>query len=82
MGYRSLSDLQKARVDPMITAFNATDMYSAGHTRRVLLTFPGVFSYIGEFSVRRNSSRLAVLMQLETETKARSDRFSIRRLDA
>ncbi len=51
MEYRSLSDAQKAHVDPMITGFNATDMYAADHIRRVLLTFPGVFSVIGEFSV-------------------------------
>ncbi|MCY4096292.1 MAG: amidohydrolase [Gammaproteobacteria bacterium] len=51
--YASLSDAQKARVDPMITGFNPTDMYAADHIRRVLLTFPGVFSGIGEFSVHK-----------------------------
>ena len=53
MEYRSLSDAQQARVDPMITGFNPTDMYAADHIRRVLLTFPGVFSGIGEFSVHK-----------------------------
>ena len=53
MEYASLSEAQKARVDPMITGFNATDMYAADHIRRVLLTFPGVFSGIGEFSVHK-----------------------------
>ena len=53
MEYRSLNDAHKARVDPMITGFNATDMYAADHIRRVLLTFPGVFSGIGEFSVHK-----------------------------
>ena len=53
MEYKSLSDAQKARVDPMITGFNATDIYAANHIRRVLLTFPGVFSGIGEFGVNK-----------------------------
>ena len=35
---------QQARFDPMITGFNPADMYAADHIRRVLLTFPGVFS--------------------------------------
>ena len=51
--YLSLSEAQKARVDPMITGFNPTDMYAADHIRRVLRTFPGVFSGIGEFSVHK-----------------------------
>ena len=51
--YLSLSDEQKRRVDPMITGFNPTDMYAADHIRRVLLTFPGVFSGIGEFSIHK-----------------------------
>ena len=61
MEYRSLSDAQKARVDPMITGFNPTDMYAADHIRRVLLTFPDVFSGIGEFSVHKEfvSSKVA-----------------------
>ena len=59
--YHTLSDTQKARVDPMITGFNPTDMYAADHIRRVLLTFPGVFSGIGEFSVHKEfvSSKIA-----------------------
>ena len=51
--YLSLSDARRLRVDPMITGFNPTDMYAADHIRRVLLTFPGVFSGIGEFSVHK-----------------------------
>src|SRR4051794_21024720 len=50
MAYRSLPEDQRARFDPMITGFNPADMYAADHVRRVLLTFPGVFSGIGEFS--------------------------------
>lgn len=51
--YLSLDEAHRARVDPMITGFNPTDMYASDHIRRVLLTFPGVFSGIGEFSVHK-----------------------------
>src|SRR5215475_6710265 len=50
MAYKSLSTDEQARFDPMITGFNPTDMYAADHIRRVLKTFPGVFSGIGEFT--------------------------------
>jgi len=53
MAYRSLSKEQQARFDPMITGFNPADMYAADHIRRVLLTFPGVFSGIGEFTIHK-----------------------------
>jgi predicted TIM-barrel fold metal-dependent hydrolase len=51
--YLGLSDEQKARFDPMITGFNPADMYAADHIRRVLQTFPGVFSGIGEFTIHK-----------------------------
>jgi len=53
MAYRSLSKEQRARFDPMITGFNPADMYAADHIRRVLQTFPGVFSGIGEFTIHK-----------------------------
>ncbi|MFZ0522063.1 MAG: amidohydrolase family protein [Candidatus Acidiferrales bacterium] len=53
MAYRSLSPQQQARIDPMITGFNPADMYAADHIRRVLQTFPGVFTGIGEFSIHK-----------------------------
>ena len=61
MSYRSLSKEEQARFDPMITGFNPTDMYAADHIRRVLQTFPGVFSGIGEFSIHKEfvSSKIA-----------------------
>ncbi|HET9952303.1 MAG TPA: amidohydrolase family protein [Candidatus Eisenbacteria bacterium] len=61
MAYKSLSKSEQARFDPMITGFNPTDMYAADHIRRVLLTFPGVFSGIGEFSIHKEfvSSKIA-----------------------
>jgi hypothetical protein len=53
MAYKSLTTEQQARFDPMITGFNPTDMYAADHTRRVLQTFPRVFTGIGEFSIHK-----------------------------
>jgi hypothetical protein len=53
MAYRSLPPDQQARFDPMITGFNPADMYAADHVRRVLTTFPGVFSGIGEFTIHK-----------------------------
>ncbi len=53
MAYKSLRPEQQARFDPMITGFNPTDMYAVDHIRRVLRTFPGVFSGIGEFTIHK-----------------------------
>jgi predicted TIM-barrel fold metal-dependent hydrolase len=53
MAYQSLSKKEQARFDPMITGFNPADMYAADHIRRVLETFPGVFTGIGEFSIHK-----------------------------
>ncbi|HJZ71111.1 MAG TPA: amidohydrolase family protein [Vicinamibacterales bacterium] len=59
--YRSLAPADRARFDPMITGFNPADMYAADHVRRVLTTFPGVFSGIGEFTIHKEfvSSKIA-----------------------
>ncbi len=59
--YRSLPPNVQARFDPMITGFNPTDMYGVDHIRRVLKTFPGVFSGIGEFTIHKEfvSSKVA-----------------------
>jgi hypothetical protein len=51
--YRSLPPESRARLDPMITGFNPTDMYAADHIRRVLKIYPGVFTGIGEFSIHK-----------------------------
>jgi hypothetical protein len=53
MAFKSLSRDEQARFDPMITGFNPTDMYAVEHIRRVLQTFPGVFSGIGEFTIHK-----------------------------
>jgi len=61
MAYKSLTPEEQARFDPMITGFNPADMYAADHIRRVLTTFPGVFSGIGEFTIHKEfvSSKIA-----------------------
>jgi predicted TIM-barrel fold metal-dependent hydrolase len=45
----------------MITGFNPADMYAKAHIKRVLQTFPGVFTGIGEFTVHKEfvSSKVA-----------------------
>jgi predicted TIM-barrel fold metal-dependent hydrolase len=53
MQYKSLPKEKQERLDPMIIGFNVTDMYAADHIKRVLKTFPGVFSGIGEFSIHK-----------------------------
>src|SRR5437879_4282900 len=53
MAYKSLSKEQQSRLDPMITGFNPADMYAVDHIRRVLQTFPGVFTGIGEFTIHK-----------------------------
>jgi len=59
--YLSLKPGERARFDPMITGFNPADMYGVDHIRRVLQTFPGVFSGIGEFTIHKEfvSSKVA-----------------------
>jgi len=51
--YLKLTPAERARFDPMITGFNPADMYGVDHIRRVLTTFPGVFTGIGEFSIHK-----------------------------
>lgn len=61
MTYKSLTKAEQARFDPMITGFNPADMYAADHIKRVLKTFPGVFTGIGEFTIHKEfvSSKVA-----------------------
>lgn len=53
MAYKSLTKEEQARFDPMITGFNPSDMYAVNHIKRVLKTFPGVFTGIGEFTIHK-----------------------------
>jgi predicted TIM-barrel fold metal-dependent hydrolase len=59
--YRRLPAEDQARLEPMITGFNPTDMYAPDHIRRVLLMYPGTFTGIGEFSIHKEfvSSKVA-----------------------
>lgn len=59
--YLSLKPAEQARFDPMITGFNPADMYGVEHIKRVLRTFPGVFTGIGEFTIHKEfvSSKVA-----------------------
>jgi predicted TIM-barrel fold metal-dependent hydrolase len=59
--YLSLPPEDRQRLDPMITGFNPADMYGADHIRRVLETYPGVFTGIGEFTIHKEfvSSKVA-----------------------
>ncbi|MCU0234516.1 MAG: amidohydrolase [Thermoanaerobaculales bacterium] len=75
MAYRSLTAEQQVRVDPMITGFNPADMYAADHIRRVLLTFPGVFSGIGEFTVHKEFVSAKVAGEVASLTNPALDRI-------
>jgi hypothetical protein len=59
--YLKLKPESRRRLDPMITGFNPADMYAADHIRRVLETYPGVFTGIGEFTIHKEfvSSKVA-----------------------
>lgn len=75
MAYRSLTPEQQARFDPMITGFNPTDMYAVDHIRRVLQTFPGVFSGIGEFTIHKEFVSAKVSGETASLTNPALDRI-------
>lgn len=75
MAYRSLPPEQQARLDPMITGFNPADMYAAEHIRRVLRTFPGVFTGIGEFSIHKEFVSAKVAGEKASLTNPALDRI-------
>jgi predicted TIM-barrel fold metal-dependent hydrolase len=75
MAYKSLSKADQARFDPMITGFNPADMYAADHIRRVLKTFPGVFTGIGEFTIHKEFVSPKVAGPLATLTNPALDRI-------
>ena len=75
--YRALSKEEQARFDPMITGFNPADMYAADHIRRVLTTFPGVFTGIGEFTIHKEF----VSAKIAGETASLTDPALARILD-
>ncbi len=75
MAYRSLSPEQQARFDPMITGFNPADMYAADHIKRVLTTFPGVFSGIGEFTIHKEFVSAKIAGETASLTNPALDRI-------
>jgi hypothetical protein len=75
MAYRSLTPEQQVRLDPMITGFNPADMYAVDHIRRVLLTFPGVFSGIGEFTIHKEFVSAKVAGEVASLTNPALDRI-------
>ena len=75
MAYRSLTKDEQARFDPMITGFNPADMYAVDHIRRVLQTFPGVFSGIGEFTVHKEFVSAKVAGEKASLTNPALDRL-------
>jgi hypothetical protein len=75
MAYKSLTPAEQARFDPMITGFNPTDMYAADHIRRVLTTFPGVFSGIGEFTIHKEFVSAKIAGETASLTNPALDRI-------
>ena len=75
MAYRSLTPEEQARFDPMITGFNPADMYAADHIKRVLQTFPGVFSGIGEFTIHKEFVSAKIAGETASLTNPALDRI-------
>jgi predicted TIM-barrel fold metal-dependent hydrolase len=75
MAYRSLTPAEQARLDPMITGFNPADMYAADHIKRVLRTFPGVFSGIGEFTIHKEFVSAKIAGETASLTNPALDRI-------
>jgi hypothetical protein len=75
MAYRSLTKEEQARFDPMITGFNPADMYAIDHVRRVLQTFPGVFSGIGEFTIHKEFVSAKIAGEIPSLTNPALDRL-------
>jgi hypothetical protein len=73
--YRALSREEQARFDPMITGFNPADMYGVDHIRRVLKTFPGVFTGIGEFTIHKEFVSAKVAGETASLTNPALDRI-------
>jgi predicted TIM-barrel fold metal-dependent hydrolase len=73
--YLSLPSKDRLRFDPMITGFNPADMYAADHIKRVLRTFPGVFSGIGEFTLHKEFVSAKVAGPIATINNPAVDRI-------
>jgi len=73
--YLKLKPEQRQRLDPMITGFNPADMYAADHIRRVLETYPGVFTGIGEFTIHKEFVSSKVAGEIASLTDPALDRI-------
>jgi len=73
--YRGLPKADQARFDPMITGFNPADMYGVDHIRRVLQTFPSVFTGIGEFSIHKEFVSAKIVGETASLTNPALDRI-------
>ena len=73
--YLKLKPEQRNRLDPMITGFNPADMYATDHIRRVLETYPGVFTGIGEFSIHKEFVSSKVAGEIASLTDPALDRI-------
>ena len=80
-GPRPLTPEERKRFDPMITGFNPADMYGVDHIRRVLRTFPGVFTGIGEFSIHKEFVSGKVAGDTATLFNPALDRIFVARVD-
>ena len=73
--YLKLKPEQRQRLDPMITGFNPADMYATDHIRRVLETYPGVFTGIGEFTIHKEFVSSKVAGEIASLTDPALDRI-------
>jgi predicted TIM-barrel fold metal-dependent hydrolase len=73
--FLKLKPEQRRRLDPMITGFNPADMYAVDHIRRVLQTYPGVFSGIGEFTIHKEFVSSKVAGEIASLTDPALDRI-------
>ena len=73
--YLKLGPEERKRLDPMITGFNPADMYAADHIRRVLETYPGVFTGIGEFTIHKEFVSSKVAGEIASLTNPALDRI-------
>ena len=73
--YLKLKPEQRQRLDPMITGFNPADMYAVDHIRRVLETYPGVFTGIGEFTIHKEFVSSKVAGEIASLTDPALDRI-------
>jgi hypothetical protein len=75
MAYKSLTPREQARFDPMITGFDPADMYAVDHIKRVLRTFPGVFTGIGEFTIHKEFVSAKISGEVASLTDPALDRI-------